>query len=186
MAEAPEPTTPTSSAIPPPDEEPSSSSPPTLVTSSSPPPSSPSAPAVSLAVGALNRQLADARGVLTKAAVFEAAAAVIAAVVAALLVAVVVMGIVPFSTPLRVLLGGMARLGRLRDGTGFVGTADELADLIERLGDEADNDGVLLWGDLHPVTVHRILDDLVPILRRRGVLRTEFGGGGLRANLRDF
>lgn len=92
----------------------------------------------------------------------------------------------PATTPLRVLLGGMAKLGRLSDGSGFVGTADEFADLIERLGDEADNDGVLLWGDLHPVTVHRILDDLVPILRRRGILRTEFGGGGLRANLRDF
>ncbi len=92
----------------------------------------------------------------------------------------------PATTPLRVLLGGMAKLGRLSDGSGFVGTAEEFADLIERLGDEADNDGVLLWGDLHPVTVHRILDDLVPILRRRGILRTEFGGGGLRANLRDF
>lgn len=92
----------------------------------------------------------------------------------------------PATTPLRVLLGGMAKLGRLTDGSGFVGTADEFADLIERLGDDADSDGVLLWGDLHPVTVHRLLDDLVPILRRRGILRSEFGGGGLRANLRDF
>jgi hypothetical protein len=31
-----------------------------------------------------------------------------------------------------------------------------------------------------------MLDELVPILRRRGILRTEFGGGGLRANLHDF
>ncbi|MCU1417555.1 MAG: class flavin-dependent oxidoreductase [Schumannella sp.] len=92
----------------------------------------------------------------------------------------------PATTPLRVLLGGMAKLGRMTDGSGFVGTADEFADLIERLGDDADNDGILLWGDLHPVTVHRLLDDLVPILRRRGILRSEFGGGGLRANLRDF
>ncbi|HEV7742302.1 MAG TPA: LLM class flavin-dependent oxidoreductase [Pseudolysinimonas sp.] len=92
----------------------------------------------------------------------------------------------PATTPLRVLLGGMAKLGRMTDGSGFVGTAGEFADLIERLGDDADNDGILLWGDLHPVTVHRLLDDLVPILRRRGILRSEFGGGGLRANLRDF
>jgi alkanesulfonate monooxygenase SsuD/methylene tetrahydromethanopterin reductase-like flavin-dependent oxidoreductase (luciferase family) len=92
----------------------------------------------------------------------------------------------PVTTPLKVLLAGQARLGRISDRTGFVGTAEEFADLIEDLGDAADNDGVLLWGDLHPVTVHRILDDLVPILRRRGILRTEFGGGGLRANLRDF
>ena len=95
----------------------------------------------------------------------------------------------PATTPLRVLLARQARLGRLSDGSGFVGTADEFADLIERLGDDADNDGVLLWGDLHPVTVHRLLDELVPILRRRGILRTEFAsasGGGLRANLADF
>ena len=91
----------------------------------------------------------------------------------------------PASTPLRELLGKQARLGRIGTG-GFVGTADEFADLIEDLGENADNDGVLLWGDLHPVTVHRILDDLVPILRRRGILRSSFGGGGLRANLRDF
>ena len=92
----------------------------------------------------------------------------------------------PETTPLKTLLGAQARLGRISDRTGFVGTAGEFADLIEDLGESADNDGILLWGDLHPVTVHRILDELVPILRRRGILRTEFGGGGLRANLRDF
>jgi alkanesulfonate monooxygenase SsuD/methylene tetrahydromethanopterin reductase-like flavin-dependent oxidoreductase (luciferase family) len=92
----------------------------------------------------------------------------------------------PETTPLRALLAKQARLGRLRDRTGFVGTPDELADLFEELGDDADNDGFLLWGDLHPVTVHRLLDDLVPILRRRGILRTEYGNGGLLGNLRDF
>ena len=45
---------------------------------------------------------------------------------------------------------------------------------------------LLLWGDLHPVTVHRVLDDLVPILRRRGILRRSFTGEGLRADLRAF
>jgi len=89
------------------------------------------------------------------------------------------------STPLRVLLGAQAKLGRLGQG-GFVGTAGELADLIEDLGESADNDGVLLWGDLHPVTVHRMLDELVPILRRRGILRSGYSAGGLRANLSDF
>jgi len=91
----------------------------------------------------------------------------------------------PATTPLRALLAKQAKLGRLGQG-GFVGTADELADLIEDLGESADNDGVLLWGDLHPVTVHRMLDELVPILRRRGILRTEYSSGGLRGNLSDF
>lgn len=88
-------------------------------------------------------------------------------------------------TPLRTLLAAHARLGRIADRTGFVGTAPELADLIEELGSWG-NDGVLLWGDLHPVTVHRMLDELVPILRRRGILRSEYVDGGLRANLRAF
>lgn len=86
---------------------------------------------------------------------------------------------------LRQILTAHARLGRLSDGSGFVGTAGELADRIEELGTWG-NDGVLLWGDLHPVTVHRMLDELVPILRRRGILRAEYSGGGLRANLQSF
>lgn len=91
----------------------------------------------------------------------------------------------PASTPLRAHLAALAKLGRISDRSGFVGTADEFADLIEELG-EWGNDGVLLWGDLHPVTVHRVLDDLVPILRRRGILRRELLDGGLRATLRSF
>ncbi|WP_308468562.1 LLM class flavin-dependent oxidoreductase [Rathayibacter soli] len=95
-------------------------------------------------------------------------------------------GLDPATTPLRTLLEKQARLGRISDRSGFVGTAEELADLIEDLGESADNDGMLFWGDLHPVTVHRMLDELVPILRRRGIVRSEFGGGGLRGNLQDF
>jgi FMN-dependent oxidoreductase (nitrilotriacetate monooxygenase family) len=89
------------------------------------------------------------------------------------------------STPLRTILAAHARLGRISDRSGFVGTAEEFADLIEELGTWG-NDGVLLWGDLHPVTVHRMLGELVPILRRRGILRSEFVDGGLKANLRAF
>jgi alkanesulfonate monooxygenase SsuD/methylene tetrahydromethanopterin reductase-like flavin-dependent oxidoreductase (luciferase family) len=87
---------------------------------------------------------------------------------------------------LRQLLTAKARLGRISERAGYVGTADEVADFIQEVGDEADNDGFIFSGDLHPVTIHRMLDELVPILRRRGVLRTSFGNGGLRGNLRDF
>jgi len=66
-----------------------------------------------------------------------------------------------------------------------VGTAEEFADLVEELG-EWGNDGVLLWGDFHPVTLHRTLDELVPILRRRGILRRDYADGGLQANLQAF
>lgn len=87
--------------------------------------------------------------------------------------------------PLRTHLTALARAGRITDRSGFVGTAEEFADLIEELGDWG-NDGVLLWGDFHPVTLHRTLDELVPILRRRGILRREYVDGGLQANLRAF
>ncbi len=86
---------------------------------------------------------------------------------------------------LRTVLTAHARAGRLNDGTGFVGTADEFADRIEELG-EWGNDGVLLWGDLQPVTVHRALDDLVPILRSRGILREDIRPGPLRDNFFAF
>ncbi|WP_017204477.1 LLM class flavin-dependent oxidoreductase [Microbacterium algeriense] len=87
--------------------------------------------------------------------------------------------------PLRAHLSALARAGRISDRSGFVGTAEEFADLIQELG-EWGNDGVLLWGDFHPVTLHRTLDELVPVLRRRGILRREYADGGLQANLRAF
>jgi alkanesulfonate monooxygenase SsuD/methylene tetrahydromethanopterin reductase-like flavin-dependent oxidoreductase (luciferase family) len=62
---------------------------------------------------------------------------------------------------LRTLLARKARKGLLSERAGFVGTAEDLADLVEEMGEDADNDGFLLSGDLHPVTVHRMLDDLV-------------------------
>jgi FMN-dependent oxidoreductase (nitrilotriacetate monooxygenase family) len=87
---------------------------------------------------------------------------------------------------LRELAVRKARKGKISDGSGFVGTVEQIADFIEKLGNEADNDGLIFSGDLHPVTVHSYLDQLVPALRRRGVLRSEFGNGGIRANLSDF
>lgn len=89
------------------------------------------------------------------------------------------------AAPLRAHLTALARAGRIADRTGFVGTAEEFADLIEELGDWG-NDGVLLWGDFHPVTLHRTLDELVPVLRRRGILRRDYEDGGLQANLHAF
>lgn len=89
--------------------------------------------------------------------------------------------------PFRDILAGKARLGRIDDGQGgTVGTAEEIADVLQALGDDADNDGFLFSGDLHPVTIHRALDELVPVLRRRGILRAEFSQGGLPGNLLAF
>jgi FMN-dependent oxidoreductase (nitrilotriacetate monooxygenase family) len=87
---------------------------------------------------------------------------------------------------LRELIAPKVVKGRIADREGFVGTAEQIADFIEELGEEADNDGFIFSGDLHPVTLHRYLDELVPVLRRRGILRREYGNGGIRANLSDF
>ncbi|MGN7799811.1 NtaA/DmoA family FMN-dependent monooxygenase [Leifsonia sp. 22587] len=87
---------------------------------------------------------------------------------------------------LRELIAPKVVKGLIADRQGFVGTAEQIADFIEEIGEEADNDGFIFSGDLHPVTLHRYLDELVPVLRRRGILRTEYGNGGIRANLRDF
>jgi len=37
---------------------------------------------------------------------------------------------------------------------------------------------LLFSGDLHPATLHGMLDELVPVLRSRGILRSEFASGG--------
>ena len=87
---------------------------------------------------------------------------------------------------LRELLQRHARKGRAADRTGWVGTAEDIADYIEEFGEVAGNDGFIFSGDLHPTTVHRFLDQLVPELRHRGLLRTEYGDGNLRANLSEF
>ncbi|KQS07430.1 oxidoreductase [Curtobacterium sp. Leaf183] len=88
--------------------------------------------------------------------------------------------------PLRELLTRKARKGRVASRQGFVGTAGEFADFIEELGADADNDGIIFSGDLHPASVYRMFGDLVPVLRQRGLLRREYGAGGIRGNLFDF
>jgi len=73
-----------------------------------------------------------------------------------------------------------------KDGLAVIGTADQVADQLGELGDAVGGDGFLFTGQVHPAHVHRVLDPLVPALRRRGLLRTELGDGGLRSNLADF
>jgi FMN-dependent oxidoreductase (nitrilotriacetate monooxygenase family) len=73
-----------------------------------------------------------------------------------------------------------------KDGLAVIGTADEIADHLGSLADAVGGDGFLFTGQVHPANVHRTLDPLVPALRRRGLLRSELGDGGLRSNLLDF
>jgi alkanesulfonate monooxygenase SsuD/methylene tetrahydromethanopterin reductase-like flavin-dependent oxidoreductase (luciferase family) len=88
----------------------------------------------------------------------------------------------PAGSTLREILQARAR----KDGLAIVGTADEVADHLGELGEAVGGDGFLFTGQVHPAHVHRTLDALVPALRRRGLIRTGFGGGGLRQNLLEF
>jgi alkanesulfonate monooxygenase SsuD/methylene tetrahydromethanopterin reductase-like flavin-dependent oxidoreductase (luciferase family) len=88
----------------------------------------------------------------------------------------------PSGSTLRQILQARAE----KDGLAIIGTAAEIAAHLAELGAAVGGDGFLFTGQVHPALVHRTLDQLVPELRRQGVLRTELGDGGLRANLRDF
>ena len=71
-------------------------------------------------------------------------------------------------------------------GDSIIGTAGEIADYLEKTGAAVGGDGFLFSGFVDPATVHGVLDKLAPELRRRGLLRTSYGDGGLRRNLLDF
>ncbi|MDQ1060673.1 FMN-dependent oxidoreductase (nitrilotriacetate monooxygenase family) [Arthrobacter globiformis] len=71
-------------------------------------------------------------------------------------------------------------------GDSIIGTADEIADYLEETGAAVGGDGFLFSGFVDPATIHGVLDRLAPALRRRGLLRTSYGDGGLRRNLLDF
>lgn len=88
----------------------------------------------------------------------------------------------PAGSTLREILKARAE----KDGLAIIGTAGEIAAQLAELGQAVGGDGFLFTGQVHPALVHRTLDPLVPELRRQGVLRTELGDGGLRANLREF
>lgn len=88
----------------------------------------------------------------------------------------------PAGSTLREILQARAE----KDGLAIIGTAGEVAAHLGELGEAVGGDGFLFTGQVHPALVHRTLDPLVPELRRQGILRTELGDGGLRANLQDF
>ena len=71
-------------------------------------------------------------------------------------------------------------------GDSIIGTAEEIADYFEASAEAVGGDGFLLSGFVDPATVHGVLDRLAPVLRHRGLLRSSYGDGGLRSNLRDF
>lgn len=67
----------------------------------------------------------------------------------------------------------------------MVGTPEQIADQIEELREYAGFDGFAVRGQLMPNAVVEIVDRLVPVLQRRGLVRRSFRCDTLRQNLFD-
>ncbi len=66
---------------------------------------------------------------------------------------------------------------------GFVGTATQVADDIDRAVQEDASDGFILVPHLTPHGLDDVLDQVVPLLQERGSFRTEYTGPTLRDHL---
>ena len=64
----------------------------------------------------------------------------------------------------------------------FVGSPQTVADILQRWFSERALDGANIHIG-HPGQFRRFLDEVVPILRERGVVRAEYEAGTLRGNL---
>ena len=66
---------------------------------------------------------------------------------------------------------------------GFVGTATQVADAIDRHVQEDASDGFILVPHLTPGGLDDVFDQVVPLLQERGSFRTEYAGPTLRDHL---
>ncbi|WP_072804165.1 NtaA/DmoA family FMN-dependent monooxygenase [Rhodococcoides yunnanense] len=71
-------------------------------------------------------------------------------------------------------------------GYPFIGTVDEVASRMKDVMDEVGGDGYLFGGFLRPGYIARLVDELVPALRKLDVIRTEYGNSTFRENLLEF
>lgn len=67
--------------------------------------------------------------------------------------------------------------------TALIGTATQIADVMEEWFTTGACDGFVLGASISPFTLRLIRDELVPELQRRGLFRTEYTGTTLRENL---
>ena len=65
----------------------------------------------------------------------------------------------------------------------LIGTASQIADVMEEWFVTGACDGFVLGASINPYTLRLIRDELVPELQRRGLFRTEYEGTTLRENL---
>ncbi|MCD4532901.1 NtaA/DmoA family FMN-dependent monooxygenase [Nocardioides sp. cx-169] len=76
-------------------------------------------------------------------------------------------------------------LDRLDDGTGFVGTAEQIADRMESAFYAGGGRGGFMFAPRSgvPAGIERFVDEVIPILQRRGLFRTEYEGRTMRENM---
>jgi FMN-dependent oxidoreductase (nitrilotriacetate monooxygenase family) len=65
----------------------------------------------------------------------------------------------------------------------LVGTPEQVADQMERIWRETGCHGFNITPTITPTTIEQFVDEVVPILQRRGVYRTEYKGRTFRENL---
>jgi alkanesulfonate monooxygenase SsuD/methylene tetrahydromethanopterin reductase-like flavin-dependent oxidoreductase (luciferase family) len=68
----------------------------------------------------------------------------------------------------------------------LIGTADSIAGQMKEAMEEVGGDGFLITGHFKPTYVTSIVDELVPVLQKRGLTRTEYGADTFRENLNAF
>jgi FMN-dependent oxidoreductase (nitrilotriacetate monooxygenase family) len=72
---------------------------------------------------------------------------------------------------------------RLKLVTDLVGTPEQIADAIQEWFDNGAADGFNIMPPILPTGLTDFIDQVVPILQRRGLFRTEYEGSTLRENL---
>jgi N-acetyl-S-(2-succino)cysteine monooxygenase len=75
------------------------------------------------------------------------------------------------------------RLSALPGGLDFTGTPEGMAELIMKWWDASACDGFTLMPNVLPAQLTAFVDHVVPILRSRGITRTEYAGTTLRGHL---
>lgn len=76
----------------------------------------------------------------------------------------------------------IARLGGGRGHHTFAGTAEQVADTIEEWFTRGAADGFNIMPAVLPSGLERFVDEVVPILQRRGLFRTEYTETTLRGH----
>jgi alkanesulfonate monooxygenase SsuD/methylene tetrahydromethanopterin reductase-like flavin-dependent oxidoreductase (luciferase family) len=74
-------------------------------------------------------------------------------------------------------------VARARSHGSFVGTPEQLADRIQSWVDGEGCDGFNIMPPYFPAQLEIFVDEVIPILQRRGVFRTEYAGETLREHL---